>query len=122
MELTRQMKWRVKAELEEAVPMHGRYSDPQMAVEAQGLFLCALSQGAEEMLIHDHCVGFTPACSPATAAVYCDFRVPGVPATQAGASYFCLCLQRDNNLKEGISQLFELSCMFVLGYSFYFLI
>ena len=88
------MKWRVRAELEEAGPTRRGYSDPQMAVEAQGLFLCLLSPGAEETLIHDHCVGFTPACSPATATVFCVFRVPGVPATQAGAKYFCLCLQR----------------------------
>lgn len=31
-----------------------------------------------------------------------------------------LLAEKDNNLKEGISQLFELSCMFVLGYFFLF--
>lgn len=31
---------------------------------AQGFLLCLLSWGAEEILIHDNSVGFTPAYSP----------------------------------------------------------
>lgn len=75
-----------------------------------------MSWGAEEALIH----GITGQASHLSAASRCSADcVPASPDTGGRGIFLPLLAEKDNHLKKGISQLFELSCMFVLGYFFF---
>ena len=85
-----------------------------MAACSPGLLSVSIVVGAEETLIRAD-AAHLPA---ALASQPCDlFSGPrSNHSTGSRRLFLPLLAEKDNNLKEGLSQLFELSCMFVLGY------